>query len=63
MSEQYLVEIQYINNMIYNKQVSKCLGYDVFSKGEESNFGEALIEFALLTGIVIVAYLYLIALN
>lgn len=49
--------------MIYNKQVSKCLGYDVFSKGEESNFGEALIEFALLTGIVIVGYLYLIALN
>lgn len=49
--------------MIYNKQVSKCLGYDVFSRGEESNFVEALIEFALLTGIVIVAYLYLIALS
>lgn len=54
MSEQYLVEMQYINNMIYNKQVSQ---------DKERSYGEVLVEFGLVMFGVLLAYVYLIALN
>ena len=47
--------------MTLNKKLTTALGYEIYGKEKKSNFGEALIEFALVLAFVLLAWFYLVA--
>jgi hypothetical protein len=49
--------------MTLNKKLTTTLGYEIYGKDKEANFGRALLEFIGIMAIVGLLYVYLITLN